>query len=111
MAQSNQSVLYDINLKYTCIMVESHRAQQYMMVSFNFDLSKIGFLHYIRNVVRHKILGLGKTRPGYMYIERNTNIAILQIRYGYLHRIVFLNLVSNRGPGKCGFEKIKRANP
>ena len=69
MAQSNQSVLYDINLKYTCIMVESHRAQQYMMVSFNFDLSKIGFLHYIRNVVRHKILGLGKTRPGYMYIE------------------------------------------
>jgi len=70
MAQSNQSVLYDINLKYTCIMVESHRAQQYMMVSFNFDLSKIGFLHYIRNVVRHKILGLGKTRSGYMYIER-----------------------------------------
>jgi len=66
MAQSNQSVLYDINLKYTCIMVESHRAQQYMMVSFNFDLSKIGFLHYIRNVVRHKILGLGKTRPGYV---------------------------------------------
>jgi len=75
MAQSNQSVLYDINLKYTCIMVESHRAQQYMMVSFNFDLSKIGFLHYIRNVVRHKILGLGKTRSGYMYIENNHGMA------------------------------------
>jgi len=79
MAQSNQSVLYDINLKYTCIMVESHRAQQYMMVSFNFDLSKIGFLHYIRNVVRHKILGLGKTRPGYMYIESIQPIGINEI--------------------------------
>ena len=99
MAQSNQSVLYDINLKYTCIMVESHRAQQYMMVSFNFDLSKIGFLHYIRNVVRHKILGLGKTRPGYMYIERNTNIAILQIRYGYLHFWHFSGILNIHVPG------------
>jgi hypothetical protein len=46
-----------------------------------------------------------------MYIERNTNIAILQIRYGYLHLIEFLNLLSNPRPGKWGFEKIKRANP
>ena len=87
MAQSNQSVLYDINLKYTCIMVESHRAQQYMMVSFNFDLSKIGFLHYIRNVVRHKILGLGKTRPGYMYIE---NIQLIE-RNGFLADTIWIS--------------------
>jgi hypothetical protein len=46
-----------------------------------------------------------------MYIERNTSIAILQIRYGYLNRIAFLNLVSNHRPEKCGFEAIKRANP
>ena len=45
------------------------------------------------------------------FIERNTNIAILQILYGYLNRIVFLNLVSNRMPEICGFEAIKWANP
>ena len=50
-------------------MVEFHRAQQYVIVSFNFDLSEIGFLNYIRNEVRHKIWGLGETRTGYMYIE------------------------------------------
>jgi hypothetical protein len=43
-------------------------------------------------------------------IERNTNIAKLQIQYGYLQPIAFLNLVSNRMPEKCGFEEIKRAN-
>jgi hypothetical protein len=29
----------------------------------------------------------------------------------YLNRIAFLNLVSNYRPEKCGFGKIKRANP
>ena len=33
-----------------------------------------------------------------------------QVSNGYLHRIAFLNLVSNRRPEKCDFEKIKRAN-
>jgi hypothetical protein len=49
------------------------------------------------------------------YILRETQLSsflkILQILNGYLNRIVFLNLVSNRMPEKCGIEKIKRANP
>jgi hypothetical protein len=48
--------------------------------------------------------------PKYMYIERNTNIAIFQIRYGYLNRIACLNRVSNQRPEKCGFGAIKKAN-
>ena len=64
-----------------------------MMVSFNFDLSKIGFLHYIRNVVRHKILGLGKTRPGYMYIEKLPNIRFLQIPNEYRKNFGLLKVV------------------
>ena len=40
-----------------------------MMVSFNFDLSEIGIPHYIRNEVRHKILGLSEPHPGYTHIE------------------------------------------
>ena len=46
----------------------------------------------------------------YRYIERNPNIAIFQILNGYMNRIAFLNLVSNRMPEKCGFEAIKEAN-
>jgi hypothetical protein len=35
----------------------------------------------------------------------------MQILNGYMQRIAFLNLVSNRRPEKCDFEAIKRANP
>jgi hypothetical protein len=54
-------------------------------------------------------LPIAKLHPNFMF-ERNPNITILQIRYGYLHRIAFLNLLSNHRPEKCGFEKIKGAN-
>jgi hypothetical protein len=47
----------------------------------------------------------------FMYIEINTTIAILQIQYGYLNRIAFLNLVSNCRPEKCGFAAKIRVNP
>ena len=49
-------------------MVEPHRAQQYMMVSFYLDRSEIGFPHYIRIGAMHKILGLGEPNSGYMYL-------------------------------------------
>jgi hypothetical protein len=52
-------------------MVETYRAQRYMLVSFNYGLPEIGFPHYIRNKLKHKILGLDEIRPGYMYIESN----------------------------------------
>jgi hypothetical protein len=35
----------------------------------------------------------------------------LQIPNGYLNRIAFINLLSNQRSEKCGFKKIKRANP
>jgi hypothetical protein len=34
-----------------------------------------------------------------------------QIRNGYMQLIAFSHLVSNHRPVKCGFIKIKRANP
>jgi hypothetical protein len=53
-------------------MVETHHPQQYMMVSFNFDLSEIDFPHYIRNEFRNKILGLDEPQPGHMHAENTS---------------------------------------
>jgi hypothetical protein len=46
---------------------------------------------------------------------RNYQISIfrelVQVSNGYINRIAFINLVSNRKPEKSGFMKIKRGNP
>jgi len=65
----------------------------------------------VKVVICSEMLPGNQISLNYRYIERNTNIAILQIRYGYLHRIAFLNLASNYRPEKCGSAIIKRANP
>jgi hypothetical protein len=57
------------------------------------------------------ILPENQISADFMYIEINTTIAILQIQYGYLNRIAFLNLVSNCRPEKCGFAAKIRVNP
>jgi hypothetical protein len=58
-------------------MVEPHRAQQYMMVSFDLNLSEIGFPHYFRIRARHEILGLSEPHPEYMYIEITLDIGTI----------------------------------
>jgi hypothetical protein len=77
------------------------------MVSFNFDLSEIVFLHYIRNEVRHKIWGLSEPHLGYMYIEKHGNDNILGQKRKYwenLHFQFYCFLASIQVPGiipKC----------
>ena len=55
-------------------MVEPHSAQQYMMVTFNFDLFEIGFPHYIRNEVKHKIWGYTKPVLGACILRIPENV-------------------------------------
>jgi hypothetical protein len=51
-------------LTHTCMMLKPRRAQHYMMVSFNLNLSEIDLTHHIRNELLYKILGLGEIRLG-----------------------------------------------
>jgi hypothetical protein len=57
------------------------------------------------------ILRLEVGRDFCVILPENQISAVLQIQYGYLNRIAFLNLVSNCRPEKCGFAAKIRVNP